>query len=148
MRIIPATALLVALCAYGAPALGETDPPAPEVANVRFFTTPDQRAALDRLRAARPPAKKKPVPKKAPPPLPRVEVQGVVVRSGGPGTVWINDGNTLDGDRLPGGLQVEAQAGGRARVVLPNDESFALRPGQSYDPARGATGGISVRKGQ
>jgi hypothetical protein len=127
--------------------------PATNIEQLRFFTTPDERRRLDALRlGANKPVKRKQavVKKKAlpppPPPLPRVEVQGIVVRSGGPNAAWVNDGNTLRGDSIAGGMRVQADANGEARILLPNRGSVALRPGQTYDPASGETTGIHIQK--
>ncbi|MDH3713138.1 MAG: hypothetical protein OET44_04720 [Gammaproteobacteria bacterium] len=123
--------------------------PASGIDNQRFFTTPDERQRLDALRqGAKKLVEKKVAAKKTPPPapLPRVEVHGIVVRSRGPNAAWVNGGNTLRGDSVDGGLRVQVDAHGQARVLLPNRGSVALRPGQSYDPASGKTTGIHIRK--
>ena len=136
------TAVLIACC--WATSFAQADL---RIENQRFFTTPDQRERLDALRrrGSATAKKKVAVKKKAPPPLPRVEVQGIVVRSNGPNAAWVNDGNTLRGDSLSGGLRVQTNDTGVARIHLPNRGSVALRPGQSYDPASGETTGLRIR---
>src|SRR5581483_10127985 len=69
----------------------------------RLFTTPEERAQLQQLRTA-PPVVAKPAPPPAPvavqtpPEVPPVTVNGVVVRSRGESTAWVNGKNTYDGD--------------------------------------------------
>lgn len=104
----------------------------------RLFLSPDQRAQLDAQRYG-PPA---PDPHLAaapapppPPPAPPVELNGVVQRSSGRSTVWLNQApqtephNQLARDKsgTPGALTLRLSNG---QVVL-------LKPGQRYDPASG-----------
>ena len=121
------------------------------IEQLRFFTTPEERRRLNALRE-RPgqheKQQKAAVQKQAPQPLPSVQVQGIVVRNGGPNTAWVNDGNTLAGELVEGGLRVQAHANGDVRILFSNQGSVALRPGQLYDPASGETIGIGVRKNQ
>lgn len=113
----------------------------------RLFTTPAERAALERLRhpQAKPAEAPKPVkrqvvelPPAAPPPVPEVSVQGVVTRSDGQNAVWINGQGVLHSGQVGEGLRVET---GRIRgdavpIVLPGDKTtIHLEPGQVYDPA-------------
>lgn len=139
----PAVLMLV-LAAAGAAPLGAQPAAAPEH---RFFTTPAERQRLDALRDGeqRTPPVNRVAAKKAPPPLPEVEVRGIVVRSSGPGAVWVNDGNTLRGEHIGAGVRVRPGPGGRALVLLPERGPVSLRPGQTYDPASGAAAGIEVR---
>ncbi len=146
-------AWLLALSALAAPSSVLAQEP-PSLVHNRLFTTPAERARLDELRRrpekpTRAPSKPAPVAvraKKPAPVLPRVSVQGVVLRSRGPATAWVNGESTLAGERLKGGIRVEAAGAGEARIVLPNRESVALRPGETYDPASGRTRAIEVRK--
>ncbi len=139
MRII-----LAALVAAAVPAPAQSEP---GVMHSRLFTTPDQRQRLDGLRrqpgrkSARPP----PVDHNTPP-IPVVNVQGVVLRSAGPATAWVNGHSVLHGARTVGGLLVQRGAGVEVRILLPNRESVTLLPGQSYTPASGKPGGIRIRK--
>ena len=126
-----------------------------DLADNRLFTTPEQRAKLDALRHAPPPKpivkKPEPVveikkPAAKPKPLPRVEVKGVVIRSGGPATAWVNDGSTLEGARIEGGIRVQASSDGEARVTLPDRRAVAVKPGEVYNPNNGRTTGIQIRR--
>jgi len=124
---------------------------AASIERLRFFTTPEERQRLDSLRErpVQPEQQQKvAVKKQAPQSLPSVQVQGIVVRSGGPNAAWVNDGNTLAGELIEGGLRVQAGANAEVRILLPNQGSVALRPGQFYDPVSGKTTGIGVRKNQ
>jgi hypothetical protein len=112
----------------------------------RLFTTPEERAMLDRLRAGKPAPKPhqadqvsrdtstaagsgKPV-----------RIDGVVRRSRGPSTVWV-DGEALPaGGVTAGGLRVRPASKAPAAVYLkaPDGEpAVRLKPGQRYDPSRG-----------
>ena len=110
----------------------------------RLFTTPAERAALERLRHAPPKAEQppKPVEPKAveapPPPVPQVSVQGVVTRSDGQNVVWVNGETVLQGGPAGQGLQVENGKirGDSVPIVLPGGTAtIRLQPGQVYNPA-------------
>lgn len=113
----------------------------------RLFTTPAERAALERLRhpqaklaEAPKPVKRQVVelPPASPPPVPEVSVQGVVTRSDGQNVVWVNGETVLQSGPAGQGLRVET---GRIRgdsvpIVLPGDKAtIHLQPGQVYNPA-------------
>jgi hypothetical protein len=107
----------------------------------RLFFTPEQRAALERNRFA-------PPPKEAPKPAPRVEapppgvaLNGVVTRSSGHSTTWVN-----------GVARHDAPGVGPTTTRVPIAErrqSVPLKVGESYDPGSGARsdvlGGGSIR---
>jgi hypothetical protein len=124
----------------------------------RLFLTPDQRAALDNARRNRiraealaAAADKKP---KIPPPK-SVTINGVVTRSDGESTVWVNgrptDGETADGMQViisPGtgssvvvrepdkGRKVRLKVGQRADLVTGRvQESYEARRLQAADAA-------------
>ncbi|MGK5039956.1 hypothetical protein ACQ4WQ_06420 [Janthinobacterium sp. GB1R12] len=102
----------------------------------RLFLSPEQRAQLDAQRYGPPPANPAltppPPPPPPPPPAPPVELNGVVQRSSGRSTVWLNQAaqnepyNQLAREQ-PGSLTLRLSTG---QVVL-------LKPGQRYDPASG-----------
>lgn len=102
----------------------------------RLFLSPEQRAQLDAQRYGPPPADPAltppPPPPPPPPPAPPVELNGVVQRSSGRSTVWLNQEaqnephNHLAREQ-PGSLTLRLSTG---QVVL-------LKPGQRYDPANG-----------
>ncbi|MCM2564286.1 MULTISPECIES: hypothetical protein [Janthinobacterium] len=101
----------------------------------RLFLSPQQRAQLDAQRYGPPPpdpALAAPAPPPPPPPAPPVELNGVVQRSSGRSTVWLNQEaqnephNRLARDK-PGTLTLR----------LSNGQAVLLKPGQRYDPASG-----------
>ena len=113
----------------------------------RLFTTPAERRMLDRLRESVPeggaPAVRRPAPVVAEPepPADPVRVDGLVLRSGGPNTVW------LDGKPVPSrpgavspDLRIERGADDAGTVILRArgaSRTVRLKPGQRYDPGTG-----------
>ena len=94
----------------------------------RLFFTPEQRKALDARRKARVPDK----PAAAVVVSPTTRVDGLVKRSGGPSTVWVN-GEALpegsgDAPRIAPSLSVTLGDGGRRT---------ALKPGEILDRGTG-----------
>jgi len=102
----------------------------------RLFFTPDQRTALDARRNARVPDK----PADAPvveSPLTRVD--GVVRRSGGKSTVWVN-GETIPESAQPGSPKISPTGGNPGEVSIPAGEGAQpkdLRVGESLDRSSG-----------
>lgn len=100
----------------------------------RLFTSPADRAQLDALRAASvnlqsaaPAVDAEAVPPApAPPPEPTV-LNGIVKRSGGKNTVWLNQTPQDDAPDL------RAQKGALS-LRLPSGRQVILQPGQRYDP--------------
>ena len=95
-----------------------------------------QRAQIDAQRYGPPPADPALAPPPPPPPPgPPVELNGVVVRSSGRSTVWLNQEtqnephNRLARDKsgMPGTLTLRLSTG----------QAVRLKPGQRYDPASG-----------
>lgn len=101
----------------------------------RLFSTPAQRAELDARRNAanQPPAlAAPPAPAPAPAaPLPPVELNGLVQRSSGRSTVWLNQ----QAQQEPYN-RLAPEQGGTLTLQLSNGQSVLLRPGQRYDPLR------------
>lgn len=116
----------------------------------RLFTTPAERDSLDRQRETGGPGGAAPVqmapapapelppvqaaPALAPPPAPIV-VSGIVTRSDGKSTVWING--------VPQDDQPVATVDGVApavTVVLPSGQQATLKAGQGVDVTTGAVG--------
>lgn len=103
----------------------------------RLFSTPAQRAELDARRSAAgqpaaaplatPPA---PTPASAALPPP-VELNGLVQRSSGRSTVWLNQ----QAQQEPYN-RLAPEQGGTLTLRLSNGQSVLLRPGQRYDPLR------------
>lgn len=142
---LPMPALALAAL-VSAPALAAP----PEFDDERLFTTAEQRAYLDELRAGTSvgerggerrsqPDVPELEPEREPEPPPSVRLQGYVRRSGGPPAVWLNDDSTLAGDGVGGELRVHSGRieGGRVIVDLPDGRSVRLRPGQTWDPESG-----------
>ena len=100
----------------------------------RLFLSPEQRAQLDTQRYGAPPpdpalAAPPPPP---PPPAPPVELNGVVQRSSGRSTVWLNqEAQNEPHNRLASGKP------GTLTLRLSNGQVVQLKPGQRYDPASG-----------
>jgi len=95
----------------------------------RLFFTPEQRKALDARRKARVPDKPVAAAVVA---SPTTRVDGLVKRSGGPSTVWVN-GEALtegsgDAPRIAPSLSVTLRDGGRRT---------ALKPGEILDRGTG-----------
>ncbi len=102
-----------------------------------LFTTPAQRAALDRLSlkpgavatAAAPEAAADEDAKDAPPK--KVKVGGLIVNSRGKNTTWINHG----GDKK---VKATGVSSGQVEVTLGTDGKYiSLKPGQEFDPETG-----------
>ena len=112
----------------------------------RLFTTPAERRMLDRLRetAHQQATTPEPVPvirEPAPPPAEPLRLDGLVVRSGGPATVWV-DGEpvTLKGE-TDQDIRIErgASASGGVTLRVPDQSrTVRLKPGQRYDPNTGS----------
>ena len=105
----------------------------------RLFASPEQRAQLDAQRYGPPPADPAlalPPPPLPPPPAPPMELNGVVQRSSGRSTVWLNQTpqtepyNQLGHDR--------SGATGTLTLRLSTGQVVLLKPGQRYDPATGS----------
>ncbi|MGK5078936.1 hypothetical protein [Janthinobacterium sp. HLX7-2] len=106
----------------------------------RLFLSPEQRAQLDAQRYGPPPAD--PVlaapapPPPPPPPGPPVELNGVVQRSSGRSTIWLNQTPQNEPhNRLRGGMNGK---GSTLSLRLSNGQLILLKPGQRYDPASGS----------
>jgi hypothetical protein len=114
----------------------------------RLFATPQERAALEQLRYAPPPApvqQPKPVevkklPRKVvkkPIVLPTVTLNGVVYRSDGNNTAWVNGASTQDGALVTQQIHVDPRniRRGDATVRLAKGAKIVrLRPGETYAP--------------
>lgn len=112
----------------------------------RLFTTPSERAGLDRLRDAggQAPApapaqdlsavEAQPAPPPPPPPEP-IAVTGIVTRSDGKSVVWINGTPQTD-------QSVSAAPGATpaATVTLPSGQQATVKAGQAVDVTTGAVG--------
>jgi hypothetical protein len=121
--------------------------PTPELGPL--FLTPEERLRLDEVRYAPeeappeepPPVAEAPEEEQTPPPEPvavdAFRMDGMVVRSSGPSTAWVDGRPVLRAGRTEKGLQVDPR-GDRAgvAVVLPDNERVTLKPGQAFVPAK------------
>jgi|GEM_PF-3413591 len=140
------TQRMMRLLAIGLFSMGLVAAPAaaerPAFDQQRLFTTAEQRAQLNEMRARIDPdadedellsaigvASDQPEPE--PEVMPEVGVRGFVSRSGGPPALWFDDGSGLDsGER--GRIE-----GREVVITLPDGRTIRLKPGQVYDPERG-----------
>ncbi|MBT6277323.1 MAG: hypothetical protein HOI95_24725 [Chromatiales bacterium] len=110
----------------------------------RLFSSPKDRRALDAARDAYDPTRQEIIVKhgaaeaapEPPPPLPKLNVQGVVIRSNGHVATWVNGTTMLSGESTPDGVRIEADGdAGAVRFVMPTGQGTALiKPGQRLDP--------------
>lgn len=127
--------LVVSLLLYTVPAQAMDDT---ELG--RLFTSPKERATLDKLRLAKP--KKKQAVKavqeepEAEIPLRAFRYDGVVIRNNGASTAWVNgdalyhQGRTADGV----GMEVSSDSG-ELNVSLPKgDRRLQMKAGERFDP--------------
>lgn len=112
----------------------------------RLFTTPSERAQLDEARRSAP-VERTPVletrtrgaTEQAVDTASMLTLRGVVKRSDGRSTAWVNDVNTYQGDVGATHQQVErtAIAGDAVTVKLPDGQSsVTMKVGQTLDPRR------------
>ena len=110
----------------------------------RLFITPEERFQLDELR--REYEYGEPVeeevaadvqPEQDPIEL-QLTINGLVVRSSGNNSTWINGNRVSRGEATREGIQVRDEAGGRVRITLPSGiDTIQLKPGQKIDVATG-----------
>lgn len=109
----------------------------------RLFSTPDERALLDELRRERQIVDPDPQVVEVVPDVPSVEqvtINGLVLRSGGPDSAWVNGRQVDGGARTRDGVRVDTSVtrGGRVKIILPSGaETIALKPGQKIDVESG-----------
>lgn len=104
----------------------------------RLFLSPQQRAQIDAQRYGPPAADPALTPATAPapaPPSPPVELNGVLLRSSGRSTVWLNQ----EAQNEPHNRLVRDKSGmqGTLTLRLSTGQVVLLKPGQRYDPASG-----------
>jgi hypothetical protein len=118
----------------------------------RLFTTPAERAQLDTLRASRPQRQEAAEPESSagapqtgldlppPPPPAPFTMNGLVVRSEGPNTAWVDGRPVLRAEDSEEGMRVntrDAGPDGAAVTVLQGGQAVRLKPGQTYLPDQG-----------
>lgn len=100
----------------------------------RLFSSPEERAQLDASRSGTPPAgaaQAPPAPPPPPPPGPPMELNGLVQRSSGRSTVWLNQAPQQEPHNQVSGAS-------QLTLRLSNGQVVVLKPGQQYDPASGS----------
>ena len=117
----------------------------------RLFSSPEQRAELDRLRnnpgsgevaepvVAEPRLESGPEPERGLPAL-AVTINGVVSRGDGHRVAWVNGVETVAGTTTIEGVRIDTDhgPGGQVRIRLPEGRmSAALKPGQTIDVVNG-----------
>ena len=116
----------------------------------RLFLTPAERAHLDELRRARPPQARQPQVEEGrtetshtsidippPPPPEPFTMNGLVVRSRGPNTVWVDGQPVLSTQETDKGVRIDTRhtsAAGTPVTVLESGRAVRLKPGQTYIP--------------
>ncbi|HEU4843020.1 MAG TPA: hypothetical protein VFT05_02045 [Burkholderiaceae bacterium] len=134
MRLARAIAVLAVLAGASAAA------PAQSLGLGRLFTSPDERIGIEMRRAASlptpvtpnaAPAANEPAAPAAPvaPPEP-VQLNGVVRRSSGKSTVWLNQVAHADGN-------AQLRPDQSVLLRLSSGRTLVLKPGQSFNPADG-----------
>ena len=119
----------------------------------RLFLTPAERAHLDELRRARPPQARQPQVEEGrtetshtsidippPPPPEPFTMNGLVVRSRGPNTVWVDGQPVLSTQETDKGVRIDTRhtsAAGTPVTVLESGRAVRLKPGQTYVPDSG-----------
>ena len=119
----------------------------------RLFLTPAERAHLDELRRVRPqqarPAQveegragttQTSIDIPPPPPPEPFTMNGLVVRSRGPNTVWVDGQPVLSTQETDKGVRIDTRhtsAAGTPVTVLESGRAVRLKPGQTYVPDSG-----------
>ena len=101
----------------------------------RLFFTPEQRGALDARRKARIPDKPTAVVVESP----VTRIDGVVSRTGGKSTTWVN-GEAVPEGTQPEGLRLRPKRNDNSRIVVnigETDSEVDLKIGQSFDRGTG-----------
>ena len=134
-RVVVVTVLLLATGAASAAELG------------RMFFTPEQRATLDKSR--RQSLRPEPVPefKAPPPPLPQnVSVTGLIRRSDGKHTIWLN--NHVVNERQTSGIHAGiSRRDNHVRLRVPDDgRGVDLKVGQTLEIVSGSIGENYARR--
>jgi hypothetical protein len=134
------TLLPLLLLSLNATAQDIAAPAAPPVLG-RLFATPEQRADLDQRRnngllgaAAKPAAPVAEAAAPPPPPPAPIELNGIVKRSGGQSTIWLNQvAQGVGNQNLPA-----TRAGSPAlKVNTPDGRHIEMKAGQRYDLGEG-----------
>lgn len=136
----PALWLLVALLCSGVAAATQA-----QQRLGRLFSTPEERANLNELRKNRELVLPDPAPvaqtTEPEPTIEQLSIDGLVIRSSGANSAWINGRQVSGGWTTREGVRVDTSAierGGRVRITLPSGvDSVDLKPGQKIDVLSG-----------
>ncbi|HWK55476.1 MAG TPA: hypothetical protein VNR18_13950 [Hyphomicrobiales bacterium] len=112
-----------------------------------LFTSPQQREYLDHLRSeflARSQsggfdiqeAEVPQIPTAVPEPMPNYAFGGIMMRSDGSRTVWLN-GRAIDEPDLPAGIRLIEESGNPVLRVSTANGSYSIKPGQTLVTADG-----------
>jgi hypothetical protein len=111
----------------------------------RLFSTADERAVLDEIRRDRdvaiPEPEPQPVATVEAPKVEQLSIDGLVIRSGGANSAWINGRAVSGGWITREGVRVDTasvQGGGTVKFTLPSGvDTVELKPGQKIDVTTG-----------
>ncbi len=122
----------------------------------RLFSTADERAILNEIRRDRHMAIPEPAPQPVaavePPKVEQLSIDGLVIRSGGANSAWINGRPVSGGWITREGVRVDTtsgQGGGTVKFTLPSGlDTVALKPGQKIDVTTGVVVEVYERESQ
>ena len=117
----------------------------------RLFTTPAERIALEKARNAKPKPEKRPLvdmidvndmvesetAKKEPVLVNAITVKGIVQRSDGKNSAWLNDSNTYEGDLESQYLNINNNeiTEDHVQITMPDQKTkIKLKVGDNYNP--------------
>lgn len=111
----------------------------------RLFSTPEERTLLNELRNNRDLVAPEPEPLQQTtveePAVERLTIDGIVIRSGGANSAWVNGRPVSDGWTTREGVRVDAASvgrSGRVKITLPSGvDTIDLKPGQKIDVESG-----------
>ncbi len=122
----------------------------------RLFSTADERASLNEIRRDRHMAIPEPAPQPVaavePPKVEQLSIDGLVIRSGGANSAWINGRPVSGGWITREGVRVDTtsgQGGGTVKFTLPSGvDTVELKPGQKIDVTTGVVVEVYERESQ
>lgn len=136
--MIPVLRRLALAVLLTAPGLAQ---PQSAVFDGRLFTTAAERQRLDRLRRHADVTNARPRADRGALPSPAVHVQGIVLRSDGPYTAWVNDRSVRPGAPSEDGLRIDRDIAAALRILLQERGAVTPPPEWSHALPGGAVGG-------
>jgi hypothetical protein len=134
-RVVSRLVVLVLLCAC-TPELFAADSKQADIRELdRFFTTRAERAELDAMRRSGGSISYSPATgnSRAAPQV--IEMKGIMQRERGAPVVWVNEGNTLNSERIDDQISVRAEnIGNKSAVINNSGHAIRLKPGQVWQP--------------